>query len=185
MHWQYYRVPFTESMMEKASSSHSSRGITLYMLCAEAADLRCGQFVHKNSTSADKSCWNAFSGFLWQYVEQPLMKVTFPCIISRFHPLSRQDYTFRDHFYSFQLERWVSKVFGLANHDEEFSYSLLSMKKAVNNDQGHMFAAIDDCPLLPSGVLRKGILSEWFSLHMSNMKPENTCAGASGWSFLV
>ena len=53
-------------------------------------------------------------------------------------------------------------MFGLANHDEELRYSLLSVKRAVNNDSVHMFIAFDDCSLLPSGALRKGMLSEWF-----------------------
>ena len=35
------------------------------------------------------------------------------------HTLVQQDYTFRDHFYSSELERCVSKVFGLATHDDE------------------------------------------------------------------
>lgn len=81
------------------------------------------------------SCWNAFFRISdWQNSEQPLLKVIFTWITCRSRTLSWQDYTFRDHFYSFQLERWVSKVFGLANHDEELWYSLLNVKQSVNND---------------------------------------------------
>ena len=48
-------------------------------------------------------------------------------------------------------------MFGLANHDEELRYSLLSVKRAVNNDSVHMFSVIDDCSMLPSGVKREEI----------------------------
>ena len=42
-----------------------------------------------------------------------------------------------------------------------------------------MFAAIDDCSLLPSGALRKGMLSEWFYKDMSKMKTDHCCAVSS------
>ena len=159
----YYTAPLTESMMEEATS-HSSRGITLHMLCIE---LRCGLFVHKFCICGDNSCWNPFSGYLTDsMLTAPLLKATFTWIICRFHPLTRQDYTFRDHFYSFQLERWVSKVFGLANHDDELWYFLLSVKQTLNNDLVHMFSVIDDCSMLPSGVMREEIWSEWFVLRI-------------------
>ena len=58
-------------------------------------------------------------------------------------------------------------MFGLANHDDESSYSLLSVKRSVNDDSGHSFTVIDDRSLLPSGVLRKRISSEWLISHVN------------------
>ena len=42
----------------------------------------------------------------------------------------------------------------------------------MNNDLFHMFTVIDDRSLLPSGALRRGILSEWFTSKWSNINNE-------------
>ena len=55
-------------------------------------------------------------------------------------------------------------MFGLANHDDELWYFLLSVNRALNNDLVHMFSVIDDCSMLPSGAMREEIWSEWFIL---------------------
>ena len=48
-------------------------------------------------------------------------------------------------------------MFGLAIHDDEMRYSLLSAKRALSNDSVHTLSAIDDRSLLPRGALREGI----------------------------
>ena len=123
----------------------------------------CSDWLYR-SVSLHKCTWLDETQQLEELVdgrEELSVRMTVLWMSCCFHLQWSQDYTFRDHFYSFWLEKCVSKVFGLANHDDESWYSLLSVKRIENNDSFHTFSVIDDRSLLPCGVLRKGIWSEW------------------------
>ena len=48
-------------------------------------------------------------------------------------------------------------MFGLADHDDESGYFLLSVKLTESNDSLHMFSVVDDRSLLLCGALMKEI----------------------------
>ena len=45
-------------------------------------------------------------------------------------------------------------MIGLANHDDELLYSLLSVKRTLDNDSVHMSSVIDERSLSPCGTQR-------------------------------
>ena len=81
----------------------------------------CSDWLYR-SVSLHKCTWLDETQQLEELVdgrEELSVRMTVLWMSCCFHLQWSQDYTFRDHFYSFWLEKCVSKVFGLANHDEE------------------------------------------------------------------